>query len=106
LNNKVFPADHEFWSDNYPPNGHKCRCAVVTLSARQVEEQGLAVEEKIPGDSMYTDPKTGMEYHVARPGADNGWRSNPGKAWMEGGATTGLPLHKYPDMPMRKVDYR
>jgi uncharacterized DUF497 family protein len=83
LNGMVFPADHEFWNENYPPNGHKCRCGVRTLSARQVEKEGLQVQSEMPGDGMYTDPKTGMEYHVARPGADDGWRSNPGKTWVE-----------------------
>lgn len=83
LNNEVFPADHPFWADNYPPNGHKCRCGVRTLSERQVEREGLEVNTDMPGDRMYTDPQTGMEYHVARPGADDGWRGNPGKSWTE-----------------------
>ncbi|MDR2055655.1 MAG: phage head morphogenesis protein [Desulfovibrio sp.] len=83
LNGLVFHADHEFWTENYPPNGHKCRCGVRTLSARQVEREGLEVQDKMPGDGMYTDPKTGMEYHVAKPGADDGWRNNPGKTWVE-----------------------
>ena len=83
LNNGVYPADHEFWEENYPPNGHACRCCVRTLSARQVENEGLTVLEKMPSGSMYTDPNTKMEYHVAKPGADNGWRNNPGKSWTE-----------------------
>ena len=32
LSGKVFPADHPFWAENYPPNGFKCRCAVQALS--------------------------------------------------------------------------
>jgi SPP1 gp7 family putative phage head morphogenesis protein len=107
LNGMVFHADHEFWAENYPPNGHKCRCGVRTLSARQVEREGLEVQDKTPGDSMYTDPKTGMEHHVARPGADDGWRNNPGKTWLEGGAATGLDLKKYPDvMPASYAEQR
>jgi SPP1 gp7 family putative phage head morphogenesis protein len=98
LDGRVFEADHEFWAENYPPNGHKCRCGVRTLSARQVEQEGLEVETEMPGDGMYTDPKTGMEYHVARPGADKGWRDNPGRAWVESGGTVGLPLGRYPDL--------
>lgn len=93
LQGSVYPADHEFWSSNYPPNGFRCRCCARTLSARQVEALGLDVQTEIPGDSQYTDPKTGMEYHVARPGADDGFRNNPGKDWM-----AGLDLAKYPDL--------
>jgi len=26
LSGMVFPADHAFWSENYPPNGYRCRC--------------------------------------------------------------------------------
>lgn len=93
LNELVFPVDHPFWDENYTPNGHKCRCGTRTLSKRQVEAEGLTVQEEMPGDMMYVDPKTGMEYHVARPGADDGWRNNPGKDWL-----AGLDLNKYPDL--------
>lgn len=93
LSGIVYPADHEFWYSNYPPNGHRCRCGVNTLSSRQVEKQGLKVQSKMPSASMYTDPKTGMEYFVARPGADNGWQNNPAKIWL-----SGLDLEKYEDL--------
>ncbi|CAK7024624.1 MAG: hypothetical protein DELT_02529 [Desulfovibrio sp.] len=93
LNNLVFHADHEFWITNYPPNGHKCRCGVRTLSARQVEREGLLIQVEMPGDGMWTDPATGMEYHVARPGADDGWSGNPGRGWLYG-----LDLNKYEDL--------
>lgn len=82
LHGKVYPLDHPFWDENTPPNGHKCRCYFRTLSERQVKRMGLTVETEMPGDSMWTDPATGMEVHVARPGADDGWRSNPGKNWL------------------------
>lgn len=93
LHGVVYPADHEFWGANYPPNGFRCRCTVRTLSDRQVKAQGLTVQDKMPGDSMYTDPKNGMEYHVAKPGADPGFDNNPGKDWL-----AGLDLKKYPDL--------
>ncbi len=84
LHEKVYPADHEFWATNYPPNGFRCRCGVRTLSARQVEKQGLAVEKEMPREGMWTDPKTGMEYFVHFPGADKGFRNNPGRDWCAG----------------------
>ena len=85
LHEKVYPADHEFWSSNYPPNGFRCRCGVRTLSARQVEKQGLTVETEMPKADMWTDPKTGYEYFVHFPGADKGFRNNPGKDWVQAG---------------------
>lgn len=82
LHGKVYPADHEFWQFNWPPNGFRCRCGVATLSERQVKAQNLTVETKMPEASVWTDPKTGMEYFVNFPGADAGWRNNPGRDWM------------------------
>lgn len=96
LHGMVYPADHEFWGRNYPPNGFRCRCGVRTLSRAQVEAQGLAVQKSMPKDSVWTDPATGMEHHVQMPGADKGFRGNVGKDWMDG--TQGLDLHKYPDL--------
>ena len=84
LSGMVFPAEHPFWNENYPPNGYRCRCGVQSLSERQVKREKLKVQKEMPGDMMWTDPKTGMEYHVARPGADDGFRNNPGKDWFAG----------------------
>lgn len=91
LHNQVYPADHEFWASNYPPNGFRCRCGVRTLSARQVEKQGLTVQQTMPEPGVWTDPKNGMEYFVNFPGADKGFRNNPGKNWVD----AGLPLAKH-----------
>lgn len=91
LHEKVYPADHEFWAANYPPNGFRCRCCVRTLSARQVEKQGLTVEKDMPQAGVWTDPRTGMEHFVHFPGADKGFRNNPGKDWVE----SGLDLKKH-----------
>lgn len=98
LSGKVFPADHPFWSENYPPNGFKCRCAVQALSKGQVRRRGLNVETEIPGDCMWTDPKTGMEYHVARPGADEGFCNHPGRDWL-----VGLNLEEIDDAGFRSL---
>lgn len=84
LDGFVFPADHEFWDSNYPPNGYKCRCGVRAVSGREVERLGLTVQNEMPSDLMYTDPQTGMEYRVAMPGAKGSFASNPGKDWLSG----------------------
>ena len=99
LHEKVYPADHEFWATNYPPNGFRCRCGVRTLSARQVEKQGLTVETEMPRADMWTDPRTGYEYFVHFPGADKGFRNNPGKDWLDG-----LDLKKYPDLNKKSYE--
>lgn len=97
LHEKVYPADHPFWDTNYPPNGFRCRCAVVTLSEQQVKAQGLTVEKEMPKADMWTDPKTGMEYFVHFPGADKGFRNNPFKEWAEGSLTADLKDRKPPE---------
>lgn len=99
LHGLVYPAEHEFWGRNYPPNGFRCRCGVRTLSTAQVEAQGLTVQKAMPTDSLWTDPVTGMEYHVQMPGADKGFRGNVGKDWLEG-----LDLEKYPDLTPESYD--
>lgn len=93
LHRLVYPVDHEFWKSNYPPNGFRCHCDAITLSARQVERRGLTVQKEMPKPGVWTDPKTGMEYFVHFPGADKGFRSNPGRDWLDG-----LDLAKYPDL--------
>lgn len=98
LHGMVFPADHPFWDENYTPNGQKCRCGVQALSKGQVKRLGLNVETEMPGDSMWTDPKTGMEYHVARPGADSGFRNNPGKDWLAGLSPQEVPFDAGEDL--------
>ncbi|MFI3271835.1 MAG: phage minor head protein [Pseudomonadota bacterium] len=99
LHGLVYPADHEFWDANYPPNGFRCRCTVRTLSKRQAEKEGLSVKRAMPKATMWTDPKTGMEYHVAFPGADKGFRNNVGKDWL-----AGLDLEQYPDLHKKAYD--
>lgn len=91
LHGKVYPADHEFWQSNYPPNGFRCRCGVATLSERQVKAQNLTVETKMPEADMWKDPKTGMEYFVNFPGADKGFRNNPYEEWAKNGGIDDLP---------------
>lgn len=82
LNGMVYPADHEFWKTNYPPNGFRCRCGVRSLSARQVKRMGLEVRKDMPGPGVWTDPKTEYEYFVHFPGADKGFKNNPGRDWV------------------------
>lgn len=58
MDGRVFPADSPVWDIWYPPNGFRCRCTVRTLSRRQVEQQGLTVEEKVPAMAELADGRT------------------------------------------------
>lgn len=48
MDGRVFRADSPVWDVWYPPNGFRCRCTVRSLSKRQVEQQGLKVEDDAP----------------------------------------------------------
>jgi len=65
LDGMVYPAGHDFWQTYYPPNGHRCRCVVRTLSHREVERDGYTVHEAVPSDLPKPDP---------------GWDTNPAEA--------------------------
>lgn len=96
LNGKVFRYDDPFWQSYYPPNGWGCRCRVVTLTAAEVQRQGILVEvsgEKLGTELRLVSKKTGELRPVAtystidpvtqRPivvSPDLGWSYNPGKA--------------------------
>jgi SPP1 gp7 family putative phage head morphogenesis protein len=54
LDGTVLPADDPAWSSIFPQNGHRCRCTVRTLSAREVTARGLNVEN---GQDVLTTPR-------------------------------------------------
>lgn len=56
LDGLVYPAEHEFWSKHYPPNGFSCRCSVTSLSERQVTDRGIEVHDTIPDGLPEPDP--------------------------------------------------
>lgn len=63
MDGKVFKKDDPVWDTWYPPNGWHCRCYVKSLSARDMENRGLAVETATVGEMP-----------------EEGWNYNPGKA--------------------------
>ncbi len=64
LDGVTLPKDHSFWRENTPPNGWNCRCQKIAL----YEPRALVY----PPDSIEFDGQT------FRPGADEGFRFNPG----------------------------
>lgn len=45
LDKTVLPADDDWWSINYPPNGYGCNCYVRVLSAADMDRLGLSVAD-------------------------------------------------------------
>ncbi|WP_029896827.1 phage minor head protein [Desulfohalovibrio reitneri] len=84
LNGMVYRHEHPFWKQFYPPNGHRCRCSVVTLSGRQVEARGYQVEEDMPDMVEPIDPATGEKLPPVRPWPDKGFATNVGESWTSG----------------------
>lgn len=96
MNGKVFRYDDPFWSSFYPPNGWGCRCRVVALSADDVAQRGIQVENsagKLGSARRLVSEKTGEMREVATYRAidpdtrreitiapDVGWSYNPGAA--------------------------
>lgn len=72
MHNRVFRADDPIWDVWYPPNGFRCRCLVVSKTAKQVEREGIKVEEP----PMVLDRETG-EIRMLMP--DAGFAHNPAK---------------------------
>lgn len=71
MDGKVFFADDPIWNVWYPPNGHGCRCIVISLTENQVKRKGLEVENEVP---TKLDLET-AELNSILP--DKGFRTNP-----------------------------
>lgn len=56
MHDRVYAADDPIWDVWYPPNGFRCRCTVVSLSKRQVEERGLTVSDRPPTSLVGNEP--------------------------------------------------
>lgn len=83
LHGRCHRADHEFWSQYYPPNGFACRCTVSSLSEAQAERKGYTVETELPGPVEVVDKRTG-EVRQVIPTPDPGFGRNPGRDWLSG----------------------
>ncbi len=84
LHGKVYPIDHEFWQQHYPPNGFGCRCDTAPVSRFRAESKGLKVETEMPGQMIYRGVEGQAPIVVNMPGADKGFRGNAGQGWLTG----------------------
>jgi len=71
------PADSTFWKNNYPPNGHLCRCAARAYSSRQINSRGIKVyktQAQVDKAVFNIQRQAGIpESKLVRPIADKGW---------------------------------
>lgn len=73
MEGRVYRCDDPIWDVWYPPNGFRCRCIVVSLTAEQVESRGLQVEQLMPHE---IDSSTGEAVFYW---PDKGFTGNPAK---------------------------
>lgn len=66
MDGRIYPADDPVWDIWYPPNGFRCRCSVISLSKRQVEESGMPVSKGLPYDGSYKYPDKGFSNNPAK----------------------------------------
>lgn len=95
---KILRADHPFWQSHYPPNGHRCRCTVVSLSQREMERRGLSVTPESEASAILnrkkiytTDAKTGELLEKTK-GIDIGWEHNVGTQWLGADISVGKAI--------------
>lgn len=111
MDGRAWPADHPMWDVWFPPNGYRCRCSVIGLTAGQARERGLRVEEQDPTHTLVepTDPETGARLPARQLLPDPGFAHNPGKVVYGGMAEThGKGGHLFTPLPNLRgpEDYR
>lgn len=86
MNGRAWPANHPMWDIWWPPNGYRCRCSVIGLTAKQAERRGIKVEGVDPTNTLVepVDPLTGNTMPARQLLPDPGFNSNPGKVYWEG----------------------
>ncbi len=76
MDGKVAAQDSSFWSGNYPPNGHRCRCVARALTQGQISRRGLDVQTKKQIDKTVKTEQTSAGIPVSKQAtatADKGW---------------------------------
>ena len=76
----IRPVDDSFWATNYPPNGFRCRCRVISLSESQANARSKDTENK---DGSIQ--KNGLNQPITdKMKPDSGWEYNVGHNLMAG----------------------
>ncbi|MBW4675955.1 MAG: minor capsid protein [Desmonostoc geniculatum HA4340-LM1] len=82
LDGKIYPADDPFWQTCFPPNGFGCRCGVVSVSRRDLDREGLTVDEPPQETVTVVDKVSGDKKKVpaigGKPIGEPGFSTIPG----------------------------
>lgn len=87
MDQKAFRADDPIWATWYPPNGHRCRCSVYSLSEREASRRGIIVERgseflarphEIDGKTVNVVPDAGFATNPAAASFVPDLRKRPG----------------------------
>ncbi|RXK33807.1 phage head morphogenesis protein [Arsenophonus endosymbiont of Bemisia tabaci Asia II 3] len=103
LHGLVFPADDPFRQTFYPPNGWRCLCSVIALTADDIRQRGLAVDTaagRLATALRLVSEKTGemkpvTTFHLPSGktlSLDIGFSYTPGRAYASDLARYGGPL--------------
>lgn len=82
----ILPVDHPFWRTHYPPNGWRCRCTVMQMSAAMLAARGWTVTTDaqlaaLKADRTQLIPNTRRgTFDVVPIGIDPGFAYNVGMA--------------------------
>ena len=81
MDGRAWPANHPMWDIWFPPNGYRCRCSVIGLTASQAASRGIEVETVDPTNTLIEpiDPLTGNRMPARQLLPDPGFKTNPGK---------------------------
>jgi hypothetical protein len=60
----VYPQDHPFWDEFYPPNGFNCYCTTMTVSNSLLSRRGWKVSEKM--NFQYPHADEGFGYNAGK----------------------------------------
>jgi len=86
----ILPVDHPWWKTHFPPNGWRCRCDTIQLSAHDLQAMGYEVSSDPVVEMVeYYNERTDERIWIPK-GIDPGFGYNPGEAALDGNAARAL----------------